>query len=554
MTSTTLPRSTPSAQNVDAAGVSAFVDALESTAGVEPHSIMLLRHGRVVAEGWWAPYSADRVHLLYSLSKSFTSSAVGFAVAEGLMGLDDTVLSHFPELDAEVTDPRSRSMRVRHVLAMASGHRAETLDRALAIDPVDVVRGFLLTPPDDEPGTVFAYNQPCTFSVGAIVQRVTGQSLTEYLRPRLFDPLGIGQVGWQRDGSGRELGFSGLHATTQAIAALGQLYLQQGEWDGVQLLPREWVAEATRAHVSNAGEANPDWAQGYGFQFWIARHGYRGDGAYGQFAVVLPEHDVVLALTGQSLDMQAVLDAAWTHLLPAFGAWAGAGADADAASAGAGDGAGDAGPAGDGDADAASAGGAGSAGAAGAAGADAALAARLADLTLPGVAGPAEHDAAPVRPSTEEAPVADQHSPGTERLVSFTAADGNDQPGLTVVELRSSADAATTLTLVEADDRLVARIEAEDWVVTAEGSGARAGAGSGARAGDGSGSGSGSAGTPVATSATRSADLLHVDVVFVETPHRLHLTLDEADGTFTALWETQPLHAPARAQLRMPRD
>lgn len=516
MTSTTLPRSTPSAQDVDAAGVSAFVDALESTAGVEPHGIVLLRHGLVVAEGWWAPYSADRVHLLYSLSKSFTSSAVGFAVAEGLMGLDDTVLSHFPELDAEVTDPRSRSMRVRHVLAMASGHRAETLDRALAIDPVDVVRGFLLTPPDDEPGTVFAYNQPCTSSVGAIVQRVTGQSLTEYLRPRLLDPLGIGEVGWQRDESGRELGFSGLHATTHAIAALGQLYLQQGEWDGVQLLPREWVAEATRAHVSNAGEPNPDWAQGYGFQFWIARHGYRGDGAYGQFAVVLPEHDVVLAITGQSLDMQAVLDAAWTHLLPAFGA----GAAADAAGEDA------AGPVGDGDA-------------------DAALAARLADLTLPGVAGPAEHDAAPVRPSTEEAPVADQHSPGTERLVSFTAADGNDQPGLTVVELRSSADAATSLTLVEADDRLVARIEAEDWVVTA-----------GSGGGDGTGSGEvlGTAGTPVATSATRSADLLHVDVVFVETPHRLHLTLDEADGTFTALWETQPLHAPALAQLRMPRS
>ncbi|OII26335.1 serine hydrolase [Frigoribacterium sp. MCBA15_019] len=506
MTPTTLPRSTPSAQNVDAAGISAFVDALETTAGVEPHSIMLLRHGQVVAEGWWAPYSADRAHLLYSLSKSFTSSAVGFAVAEGLMGLDDTVLGHFPELDAEVTDPRSRSMRVRHVLAMASGHRAETLDRALAVDPVDVVRGFLLTPPDDEPGTVFAYNQPCTFAAGAIVQRVTGQSLSEYLRPRLLDPLGIGEVGWQRDESGRELGFSGLHATTHAIAALGQLYLQQGEWDGTQLLPREWVAEATRSHVSNAGESNPDWAQGYGFQFWMARHGYRGDGAYGQFAVVLPEHDVVLALTGQSLDMQAVLDAAWAHLLPVFGT--------DAARIG----------------DAA---------------ADDSLATRLADLTLPGVAGPTEHDAAPVRPAAEEARVGDQHSPGTERLVSFTAADGNDQPSLSVVELRASADAATTLTLVEGDSRLVARVEAEDWVVTD-------GSDDGSR--EGVGVGDHPAATPVAASATRSADLLHVDLVFVETPHRLHLTLDEADATFTALWETQPLHAPRLAELRMPRD
>ncbi|KPG78311.1 serine hydrolase, partial [Frigoribacterium sp. RIT-PI-h] len=455
-------------------------------------------------------YSADRAHLLYSLSKSFTSSAVGFAVAEGLMGLDDTVLGHFPELDAEVTDPRSRSMRVRHVLAMASGHRAETLDRALAIDPVDVARGFLPTPPDDEPGTVFAYNHPCTFTAGAIVQRVTGQSLSEYLRPRLLAPLGIGAVGRQRDESGRELGFSGLHAPSHAIAALGQLYLQQGERDGTQLLPREWVAEATRSPVSNAGESNPAWAPGHGFQFWMARHRYRGDGAYGQFAVVLPEHDVVPARTGQALDMQAVLAAAWAPLLPAFGT--------DAARVG----------------DAA---------------ADAALATRLADLTLPGVAGPTEHDAAPARPADVEARVGDQHSPGSERLVSFTAADGNDQPGLTLVELRAPADAATTLTLVEGDSRLVARVEAEDWVVT-DGSGD----GSGDSSDEGFGVGDGTAATPVAASATRSADLLHVDLVFVETPHRLHLTLDEADATFTALWETQPLHAPRLAELRMPRD
>jgi hypothetical protein len=161
------------------------------------------------------------------------------------------------------------------------------------------------------------------------------------------------------------------------------------------------------------------------------------------------------------------------------------------------------------------------------------------------VAGPTEHDAAPVRPAAEEARVGDQRSPGTERLVSFTAADGNDQPGLTLVELRASADAATTLTLVEGDSRLVARVEAEDWVVTD---------GSDDSSGEGAGVGGGTAATPIAASATRSADLLHVDLVFVETPHRLHLTLDEADATFTALWETQPLHAPALTQLRMPRD
>jgi len=315
---TTFPRSTPSALGIDARGVSAFLDALESTPDVEPHSIVLLRHGQLAAQGWWAPYAPERVHLLYSLSKSFTAAGVGLAVREGLVDLDATVLSYFPELDADVTDDRSRRIRVRHLLAMASGHREETLDRALAADPHDLLRGFLLTPPDEEPGTVFAYNQPCTYTLAAIVRRVTGGSLVDWLRPRLLDPLGIDDLAWKRDETGAELGFSGCHAPTSAVAALGQLYLQRGVWDGQRILDEDWVDAATSAQVANPDEANPDWSQGYGFQFWMARHGFRGDGAYGQFCVVLPEQDVVLALTGQSLDMQAVLDAAWAHLLPAI--------------------------------------------------------------------------------------------------------------------------------------------------------------------------------------------------------------------------------------------
>ncbi|TDN44649.1 CubicO group peptidase (beta-lactamase class C family) [Curtobacterium flaccumfaciens] len=317
---TTFPRTAPSTLGIDARGIAAFLDALESTPGVEPHGLVLLRHGQVAAEGWWRPYDRDRVHLLYSLSKSFTAAAVGIAVREGRIDLDATVLSYFPELDAEVTDDRSRRIRVRHLLAMASGHREETIDRVRALDPEDTVRGFLLLPPDEEPGTVFAYNQPCTYTLGAIVRRVSGVSLVEYLRPRLLDPLGIDDLAWRRDDSGAELGYSGCYATTESVAKLGQLYLQRGVWDGERILDEGWVAAATSTQVANPDEANPDWRQGYGFQFWMARHGFRGDGAYGQFCVVLPEQDVVLAITGQSLDMQAVLDAAWQHLLPAVDA------------------------------------------------------------------------------------------------------------------------------------------------------------------------------------------------------------------------------------------
>ncbi|MFE3034949.1 serine hydrolase domain-containing protein [Streptomyces canus] len=317
-----LPTSTPAAQGVDAAGIQAFLDALEADPHLEPHSLMLLRHGQVVASGWWAPYAQDRPQLLYSLSKSFTATAAGFAVAEGLIRLDDPVISYFPEFEAEVTDPRNRAMLVRHVASMASGHAEETLDRARALDRDELVRGFLLVPPDRDPGTVFAYNQPATYTLAAIVQRVTGQKLTEYLRPRLFEPLGIGEVAWIADRRGRELGFSGLHATTDAVARLGQLYLRGGVWEGERLLPESWVAEATRvqiAHEAPIADGWSDWQQGYGFQFWMARHGYRGDGAYGQFCVVLPEQDAVLAITSETVDMQKVLDLVWEHLLPAFG-------------------------------------------------------------------------------------------------------------------------------------------------------------------------------------------------------------------------------------------
>jgi CubicO group peptidase (beta-lactamase class C family) len=402
---TTFPLSTPSALGIAAGGVEALLDALDAAPDVETHSLLLLRHGRVAAQGWWAPYEPERVHLLYSLSKSFTAAAVGLAVAEGLIDLDMPVVDYFPEFEADITDERSRRILVRHVLAMASGHHDETIERAHALDPENLVRGFLLLPPDSEPGTVFAYNQPCTYALGAIVRRVTGASMLDYLRPRLLDPLGIEQAAWVTDGSGGELGFSGLHATTESVAKLGQLYLQKGEWEGRRILSQAWVEEATRAHIANPQWENPDWQQGYGFQFWMARHGYRGDGAYGQFCVILPEQDIVLAMTGQSIDMQAVLDAAWEHLLPAIDAPT----DTDA---------------------------------------DEALARRLATAVLPAVEG---------EPLGELSPAVFAPSAGApETLASLRQ----------VRVERRGADRPATLVLVDGEDVLEAQIGAGSWTVT----------------------------------------------------------------------------------------
>src|SRR5208337_1443718 len=192
--SSSLPRSTPAVQRVDPAAILSFLDAVDKRPGIEMHSLMVVRHGLVVAEGWRAPYSAGWPQLLYSLSKSFTSTAAAFAQAEGLLNLDDTVISHFAEFAADITDPRSRSVKVRHVASMATGHTRDMLGEAIMRDLEEPVRGFLLMPPDRDPGTVFAYSQPCTYALASIIQRNAGMPLTQYLRPRLFDPLGIGHV------------------------------------------------------------------------------------------------------------------------------------------------------------------------------------------------------------------------------------------------------------------------------------------------------------------------------------------------------------------------
>lgn len=280
------------------------------------HSLMVLRHGHVVAEGWWAPYHRDDTQLLYSLSKSFTSSAVGIAEAEGLLSLDDPVASFFPDQLPEGPGPLLMGMKVRHLLAMASGHTRDT--RPFLRGP-DIVRSFLSLRPKREPGTYFCYNAGCTFTLSAIITKLTGQRLVDYLRPRLFGPLGIGTAFWDQAQPGIDQGFSGLYLRTEAVAKLGQLYLQDGRWDGAQVVPRAYVEQARSRQVDSAHHSgNPDWGQGYGFQFWLCRHNaFRGDGAFGQLCVVVPEAEAVIVCTAQVEDMQLQLDLMWQHLLPA---------------------------------------------------------------------------------------------------------------------------------------------------------------------------------------------------------------------------------------------
>ena len=309
--SSALPRSKPEAEGVASSGLLSFVEALDQVDAM--NSVMLVRHGHVILEGWWEPYGPETPHELFSLSKSFTSTAVGLAVAEHRLSIDDEVLKFFPN-DAPANPTNNlKAMRVRDLLTMSAGHQDETSSAADKISPT----AFLAHPVPHKPGTHFKYNTPATFMLSAIVQKQTGQTVLDYLEPRLFEPLGIARPTWNTNWQGISLGGYGLNVCTEDIAKFGQLYLQKGKWNGKQLLPAEWIEMATSKQVSNGSNPQSDWDQGYGFQFWRCRHNaFRGDGAFGQYCVVLPEEDAVLAITSGVKDMQAVLNIVWDKLLP----------------------------------------------------------------------------------------------------------------------------------------------------------------------------------------------------------------------------------------------
>lgn len=320
-----LPTGAPEAMGVSSEALSDLLAAFAASPH-ELHSMVLLRHGHAIARGSWAPYRRQAPQHLYSLSKSFTSTAVGFAVEEGRLKLDDRVAAFFPDRCPSVVSANLAALQVRDLLIMSVGHAADSTP--LITHQPDWVRAFLAAPIDRTPGSEFLYDSGATYMLSAILQKVTGQRLVDYLRPRLFDPLGIGDVEWAICPMGVNTGGWGLKITCDALARFGQLYLQDGQWEHRQLLPPGWVAEATRMHIrqpltGGLPGVSPssllqisDWHQGYGYQFWLCRHGaYRGDGAFGQFCVVMPKERAVVAITSFTSDMQGLLNLVWDHFL-----------------------------------------------------------------------------------------------------------------------------------------------------------------------------------------------------------------------------------------------
>jgi len=281
---------------------------------------MFIRHGKVVSEGWWYPYRADINHIMYSVSKTVTSTAVGFAVSEKLLTVNDKVISFFPEDIPENVSPYLQELTVKDLLTMTVGNaKAPTFTR----DDMNWVKSFLAIPIVNEPGTLFQYSTYATYMLSAIIQKVTGMTTFEYLTPRFFEPLGIENIQWETDPRGINTGGWGVRMKTMDMAKIGQFYLQKGKWKDKQLLPASWIQEATTPHIYQHPErsaeenATNQSAQGYGYQIWMCSdNAYRADGARGQFIIVIPDKDAVIITTAGESQMHTILKLIWENLLP----------------------------------------------------------------------------------------------------------------------------------------------------------------------------------------------------------------------------------------------
>lgn len=284
-----LPRSTPEQEGVPSQAVSALLDSLFSIPQTDIHSVMMLRHGKVIAEVYPEPFKAEYQHTQYSCSKTFVSAAVGLAVDANLLRVSDRVATFFPDkLPAEVS-PELASMTVHDLLIMASG-----------IDPDGNLRAEnscwikpLLAKPVKTPGKLFKYDSLCTYLLSAIVQQVTGKTVLAYLQEKIFKELHIEKVSWEESPEGITTGGWGLFIQPESLAKMGQLLLQKGKWNDKQLISEAWVNQMMHTHIDTGD------GRGYGYQMWEASKdgAFRADGRFGQYIVVMPKQDMVVVIT-----------------------------------------------------------------------------------------------------------------------------------------------------------------------------------------------------------------------------------------------------------------
>ncbi len=297
----------------------------EADESVKFESVMILKHGKVIYEKWLGDAAPDKPHAMHSVSKSFTATAVGMAVDEGLLKVTDKLVDLFPDQLPEEVSDNLAAVTVHDLLTMNCGHETEP-GRA-----EDWVTGFLAHPVTKTPGTWYCYNSMGTYMLSAIVQKLTGEKVVDYLESRLFEPLAIEKPEWQESPQGINAGGWGLMIKTEDMAKFGQLFLQEGQWNGKQLVSKEWVAEASKCQVPSVpAGTRPDEVEakgltkenctfllGYGYQMWMCPQGaYRADGARGQYIMIIPDSDAVIAVTADSPNLQGEQNLIYKYIFP----------------------------------------------------------------------------------------------------------------------------------------------------------------------------------------------------------------------------------------------
>lgn len=313
----TLEHVAPEEVGVDSKVITAFLNEINEK-GLGLQSFTVVCHDKVCAQGFFKPYNADTPHVLYSMSKSVTSTAIGFAVSEGLLNLNDRVAEFFPEYPMSKR-PFNRMLTIRMLLTMHSDKLITVLDEKGQKDWIANFMGATFILP---PNTKFNYISENTFMLSAIISRVTGMSVIDYLYPRIFEPLGIEKPFWEMDGAGNNAGGWGLYMKSEDIAKFFLPYIHNGKWiDGTQIVPEIWVKEATRKQVNSVRDGYIDNMEGYGYQFWrnpIANSS-RADGLFGQRCFLFPDYDALVVLNCGEAEDYKVMKVFWKYFPQCFG-------------------------------------------------------------------------------------------------------------------------------------------------------------------------------------------------------------------------------------------
>ncbi len=308
--------STPEEQGMDGERLAQALEAVRAQ-NLEMHSLLVIRHGYIVSETYFSPHDQNTRHEIYSCTKSIVSTLVGIAVDQGAIDrLDQPVVDHWPGYTFANQDARKGAMTVEHLLTMTSGldwQEGDPIYRAMYMSD-DWIQYVLDTPMSEPPGERFNYCSGCSHVLAGVVQDATDSKVQDFARKNLFQPLGITNWRWDTDAKGMAIGGWGLQLTARDMAKLGYLYLQQGTWDGKQIVPRAWVEEATRQHTTTDGSL------GYGYQWWTypTLDAYAALGRSGQTIFVIPKLDLIVVTTADMEGHDAIFELVEQYIVPAI--------------------------------------------------------------------------------------------------------------------------------------------------------------------------------------------------------------------------------------------